>query len=96
MYNAINDKELDPSEKPPWSAETAKYYRDVYRRYRDYSVLAIAVAYVLQIVDANVFAYMQDFEVNDDISMRLSPTVLPTSAQYASTPAVVMRVGFAF
>ena len=56
----------------------------------------MAIAYVLQIIDANVFAYMQDFEVNDDISMRLSPTVLPTSAQYASQPAVGMRVGFTF
>ena len=96
MYNLINDPEVDASEKPPWSSETAKYYRDVYRRYRDYSVLAMAIAYVLQIIDANVFAYMQDFEVNDDISMRLSPTVLPTSAQYASQPAVGMRVGFTF
>ena len=96
MYNLINDPEVSSSEKPPWSAETAKYYRDVYRRYRDYSVLAMAIAYVLQIVDANVFAYMQDFEVNDDISMRLAPTVLPTSEQYASAPAVGMRVGFTF
>ncbi len=53
------------------SAETAKYYRDTYRRYRDYSILAIAAVYLLQVIDANVFAYMHDFEVNDEISMKV-------------------------
>ena len=37
---------------------------DVYRRYRDYSVVAIALFYLLQVIDANVFAYMHDFEVD--------------------------------
>ncbi len=92
-YNQHSDNTV--SEKPPWSAETAKYYRDAYRRYRDYSVLAIAIAYVLQIVDANVFAYMQDFEVNDEISMRIAPSMIST--QYASAPpAVGMRIGLTF
>ena len=84
----------------PWSGENAKYYRDVYRRYRDYAILFTAVAYVLQIIDANVFAYMQDFDVSDDISMRIEPAVLPLN--YAShftvpsSPAVGMRIGIKF
>jgi len=81
-------------EKPPQSAETAKYYRDAYRRYRDYSILAVAISYVLQVIDANVFAYMQDFEVSDDITMKLEPAVLPV--QYASAPAVGMSIGIRF
>ena len=52
------------------------------------------MAYVLQVVDANVFAYMQDFEVNDDISMHVSPTLVPL--QYASAPAMGMTIGFRF
>ncbi len=81
-------------ERPPWSAENAKYYRDIYRRYRDYSILAIALVYVVQIVDANVFSFMQDFEVNDDISMRVEPAVVPN--QYAAAPAMGMRIGLTF
>ena len=38
------------------SGETAKYYRDVYRRYRDYSIVATVAVYLLQVIDANVFA----------------------------------------
>lgn len=81
-------------ERPPQSGETAKHYRDVYRRYRDYSVLFTAVFYLLQVIDANVFAYMTDFEVSDDLSLHWEPSI--QSVQYASQPAVGMTIGFSF
>ena len=69
------------------SAETAKYYRDMYREWRDYSILAVAASYLLQVVDANVFAYMRDFEVNEDIALNLEPTVItPETRQFAYNP----------
>ena len=86
-------------EKPPQTAETAKYYRDVFRRYRDYSILAVALSYVIQVVDANVFAYMQDFEVNDDISLRVEPSVQSLGGSFASSvapPAVGLSIGLKF
>lgn len=69
----------------PVSAETALYYRNVYRRYRDYSIVALIGFYVLQIIDANVFSYMRDFDLNDNISMRVAPTVISPDIQFAST-----------
>lgn len=60
----------------PVSKEQAKYYRDLYRRYRDYSILALAAVYVLQIIDANVFSYMHDFEVSDDLAVKVTPAVI--------------------
>ena len=86
----------DVEERPPQSGETAKYYRDVYRRYRDYSMLFIAVTYLLQVIDANVFAYMQGFEVNDDISMRIEPTLMPYNQYASASPAVGMKLGIRF
>lgn len=67
----------------PVSASTAKYYRDVFRRYRDYSVVALCGFYLLQIIDANVFAYMQDFELSDDLTMSVSPAVIAPDNAYA-------------
>lgn len=67
----------------PVSAETAKWYRDVYRRYRDYSIVATAAVYLLQVIDANVFAYMHDFEVTDDITMNIEPTIIAPDNAYA-------------
>ncbi len=86
------------------SAETAKWYRDVYRRYRDYSIVATAAVYLLQVIDANVFAYMHDFEVSDEITMNIEPAVIsPYNAYAINTPqppggqnAFGMRIGFRF
>ncbi len=70
----------------PVSAETALYYRDAYRRYRDYSIVAIAGSYLLQVIDANVFSYMTDFELTDDLAMRVSPAVITDEPVYAYNP----------
>jgi len=87
----------------PVSAETALYYRNIYRRYRDYSAVALLGFYLLQVIDANVFAYMQDFEVTDDISMKVSPTVIYPQDNYAmrqnlssGQSAFGLRVGLTF
>lgn len=80
--------------KPPISAENALYYRNTFRRYRDYSILATALFYVVQIVDANVFAYMQDFEMEDDISLRVEPAVI--TPDYASVPSLGLGLTLRF
>ena len=94
-YNKATSDDPDV-EKPPQSAENCKYYRDAYRRMRDYSILAVAVSYLLQVIDANVFAYMQDFEVNDEISMKVSPSVIPMGDYALTPPAVGMSIGLKF
>jgi len=96
-YRWIYDQatSTDPDvEKPPQTAEQALYYRDLFRRYRDYSILGIALAYVIQVVDANVFAYMTDFELDDDISMKLEPTVI--TPEFAQAPAMGLGLTLRF
>jgi hypothetical protein len=78
-----NEATTSKSYSGPISGETAKWYRDVYRRYRDYSIVATALVYFLQVIDANVFAYMHDFEVTDDISMNIEPTIIAPDNAYA-------------
>lgn len=99
-----NEATTSPSYSGPISGETAKWYRDVYRRYRDYSIVATALVYILQIVDANVFAYMHDFEVTDDISMQFEPTIIAPDNAYAmhnnvtnpGNNAVGLKIGLTF
>lgn len=94
IYNQATTDE-EGVERPPQSAETAKYYRDSYRRIRDYCILGIALVYVLQVIDANVFAYMQQFEVDDNITLQMSPMITP-GPTYAVAPAVGMSIGLRF
>ncbi len=104
IHNQATSTDPEVSGNVPISGETAKWYRDVYRRYRDYSIVATVLVYVLQIIDANVFAYMHDFEVTDDISMNIEPALISPYNEYAMhtgpispmNNAVGMRVGIRF
>jgi hypothetical protein len=58
------------------SVDNLKHYRDTYRRMRDYSILATAAVYLLQVIDANVFATMHGFEISDDLSVDLQPAII--------------------
>jgi len=87
------------------TASQAKVYRDSYRRYRDYSVLAMVVVYALNVIDANVFAFMADFDVNDniawlDVQPALIQPVAPYTASYEgsafSKPAVGLNLQLTF
>jgi len=85
----------------PISAETALYYRNLYRRYRDYSVLAFAAFYLLQVIDANVFTYMHDFSIDDDlVQVSLAPSIVGSDANAfaynPSTSGIGVRFGISF
>lgn len=85
----------------------AETYRDTYRRYRDYSILAAILVYALNVIDANVFAYMADFDVSDNIaSLEVQPALIqPLSPQYTfydtssspfASPALGVNLQFTF
>lgn len=112
-YKRIHNEATDPegNYEGEIPAERALYYRNVYRRYRDYSVVALVGSYLLQIIDANVFSYMGDFEVSDDLSLNVSPAVISPYNDYAFNPgtghgtppvpgmsgcAMGLRIGFTF
>lgn len=80
--------------KGPISADQAKYYRDTYRRYRDYSTVAMGLVYLLQIIDANVFCYMHSFDVSEDVALEMGPTVIMPDT-YAFNPTAPAP-GFSF
>lgn len=84
MYNHATAK---PSEYDGWmTAENIKWYRDTFRRYRDYSIIATVIVYALNVIDANVFAHFQDFDVSDDLSLRIEPGIItPITTNYAAS-----------
>lgn len=69
------------------SEENIKWYRDQYRRYRDYSIIATVLVYALNIVDANVFAHFNNFDISDDITLNVEPALINPVAPVGSTLA---------
>ncbi|MCU0395935.1 MAG: DUF5683 domain-containing protein [Chitinophagaceae bacterium] len=71
-----NDDDI-PDNLKPLSENSIKFYRDEYRRNVDYSALAFLIAWGLNVVDATVFANLREFDVSDNLTMRVSPQVNP-------------------
>lgn len=82
-----------------YSLETLKYFKDSYRRYRDYSILCGVLVYALNVIDANVFAHLQDFDISEDLSASFSPAlIMPVYCSNVSNfnPSVGMRMNIKF
>lgn len=52
--------------------------RDLFRRNRDFLMIISAAYYLLNVVDAHVSAHLHEFEVNDNLSMIIHPSIQPT------------------
>jgi len=47
--------------------------KETLRTWRDYAIVAVVAAYVLNIIDANVDAHLIDFNLEDNISLNIRP-----------------------
>ena len=59
-------------------------YRNEFRRNMDYSILITLLFWGLNVVDATVDAHLRDFDVSDDLSLRVRPTLM----NYSMTPGI--------
>ena len=94
IYELYSDTESAVEKPTNVNESQALLYRNLFRRYRDYAILGTAAVYLLQVVDANVFAYMQDFEMDDDISLRIEPTLITPEYAAAPMPGVGLTLRF--
>ncbi len=83
---------------PGWIQEgaPAQFYRtsrDFYRNRRDFLIVTVFLSYILNVVDAYVFAHMRDFDVSDDLSARIK--VEPaTDLVYQPNIGLTMQIRF--
>ena len=61
--------------------------RDVSRRNRDYLIIVTVGYYLLNVVDAHVSAHLQEFEINDNLSMDIAPSI-------QTSPLFSQAIGF--
>lgn len=67
----------DFSDGLPYQTAEIKTLQDAYKKYLDMTVLITALGYTIQVLDAVTFAHLKNFDVSKDISMRMSPVVVP-------------------
>lgn len=49
--------------------------KDRFRRYRDLSIFCMIGVYALSVIDAYVDASLSEFDISDDLSMKISPAI---------------------
>lgn len=59
-------------------AATLSRGRDQYRRWRDYTFLYSLIFYGINVSEAYVYAHLKDFDISDELTLRLSPGLVPT------------------
>lgn len=57
-------------------ANMFKRRKDYYRRYRDLSYIVLVGVYALQIVDAYIDASLSEFDISDDLTLNITPTII--------------------
>ncbi|MBN1145291.1 MAG: hypothetical protein JXA72_12750 [Bacteroidales bacterium] len=50
--------------------------RDFYRRYRDLSIAGMGAIYLLNVIDAMVDAYFFNYDISDDLSLKMEPALI--------------------
>jgi len=75
-YGEIHER-LKFSNGQPLDANSLQNYRNQFRRDRDYSLLYFLAAWALNVADATVFAHLKNFDVSDDLSLKVKPDYNP-------------------
>jgi len=72
--------------------------RETVRTWRDYAIVAVVLSYALNIVDANVDAHLMDFNIDENISLNIRPTIFNQNFfaknLYSQQYGLVLRVSF--
>lgn len=69
--------------------------KDLYRRQRDLSIFAFIGVYLLSVIDAYVDAELSNFDISNDLGMRLEPTIFNDAVRHRPE-AVGLQCSFTF
>jgi hypothetical protein len=76
-----------------YSVDVLKQGTNIYRRYRDLTLMVYPLIWAVNIIEVNVSAHLKTFDMTDNISMQLKPTMElgPTL-----TPVLAAKAVFTF
>jgi len=89
-YSAFLNEKIDEYRNLT-TEESLKAAKDFYRRYRDLNVIIMVGVYLANIIDATVDAYLFNFDVSRDLSLR--PAAI-RSGNYHTVPGLRLTYQF--
>lgn len=97
-YNATNENQdfrfgPTPTYLEGQNSSSIRSQRDFLRNRRDFIYVTIGLAYLLNVVDAYVYAHLRPFDVSDDLS--LAPRIkLESGTDYLSSKEIIPVLSF--
>lgn len=76
-YNATVDPNTTNPYAQKYSAQQLRIVRDYYRRNMQLSYILSGAWYLLQMVDANVYAHLTHWNISNNLSLEVRPVVSP-------------------
>ena len=70
--------------------------KDIVKRNRDLQVILLVLTYVVNIVDANVDAHLNEFDIGDNASAIINPSVTPYQIDGISKNAIGLNINLKF
>ena len=74
-------------------AGTLDREKERFRKWKDYALVGIAAVYLLNVIDAMIDAHFLEYDVSDDLSFRLNPSLINHDI-YATTMGMRLSVKF--
>lgn len=81
---------------PRYTEEVLTRFKDYYRKQRDRTVIWTGLFYALTIIDAAVDAHLFEFDVGEDLSLRVMPSITGTGRHMARHPGGQTGIGVRF
>ncbi|NQV03325.1 MAG: hypothetical protein HQ542_11810 [Bacteroidia bacterium] len=67
---------------------------DYYRRNLEISILVTALWYILNIIDATVDAHLYTYNITENLSLRVTPDLLPPAQAFRVQPGIKLSLCF--
>ena len=67
------------------SASSLQSYRNIFRKDRDYSIMWFILTWGVNVIDATVSGHLKEFDINNDLSLKIHPTYQPQFKQTSFT-----------
>ena len=98
-YLDLKNKLMDPEYELKYfvgdfSEDQLTLGKDTYKRWRDMSIIGTVGFYVLQILDATVDAYLFNWDVNENISLKIEPVNI--SGPFFDSNSLALRASISF
>ena len=88
----LKEREIDGG--GPYSITLITTAANQYRRYKQLSFVGMGLGWLLFAIEANVSAHLKTFDVSNDISFKVSPSLLNTTLNKNQALGIKLALNF--